>query len=542
MWHDKSTPLVQRLSRSFHIDETQTLTLTKSATPFMMTELNNLIGNQNTQTFITENFRASIIHLPAWSADFIEHIPSISSTDLHSPTDLQEKTNHVADNSSNDDNPPSINTIPKDTPNTRRHQKKPINPLVFGAAALAIAAIGAGTWFVVSSHKKDPSQTPDTQAIQTTQSLNAPRISITTGENGTLYACQAEIGSQELQTALLEHLQKNFPSVTCITDIDDSFGASLAGLERLDSIIAMLKSEPFTSIEIVGNQIFINNPKSDVLSRMVNDIGLLAPQFQVSVMPALDKATVIAQSIERTNAALNALTSPINPYDLARTMSLQIIDFNGANQLPKINQAVLTLAAEKLKENPDIKLIIATHTDTSSTDHTANVALTQNQAETVRNFLIQQGVADTQLVSKGVGGTLPVADNITELGKFKNRRTEFLIFDENIINALSVAPTMTTPPPPTQIAAPVIPSPLPENPMPVQGMPSGVVAPESSYQQAQPVSQPYNELPPSESYAQDNNYVYEERHTPQVQIPQEVLELSQTTIHSEGTGQSQQLQ
>ena len=76
LWNDKAIPLAKRLSRSFHIDETQTLALLKSATPFMMTELNNLVGAQSAADFITEHFRASMIHLPAWSADFIEQIPN----------------------------------------------------------------------------------------------------------------------------------------------------------------------------------------------------------------------------------------------------------------------------------------------------------------------------------------------------------------------------------------------------------------------------------------------------------------------------------
>ncbi len=527
LWNDKAIPLAKRLSRSFHIDETQTLALLKSATPLMMTELNNLVGTQSAVDFTTENFRASMIHLPAWSSDFIEQIPNAI---LPAPNLTTQDTNTPSDPA-----PDHISHPRRVTP-----QKRNLNPIALGfLSGLVALALGVSFWFFY--HKNNTTeQAPSAAAIPASETLNAPKISITTGDNGTLYACQAELGNQALQNALLESLQKNFGNVNCIIDLDNNFGTSLEGLERLDSIIAMLKSEPFTSIEIHGKQIFINHPKSDVLARIVNDIGLLAPQFTVLAMPPLDKAAAISQSLERASLALNALGNPISAYELARAMSLQIIDFNGTAQIPESNQTLLTLAAQKLKDNPDIKLIIAVHTDIGNGDRMSNVTLSQSQANAVRDFLIQQGVADNQLVAKGVGDGFAITDNATELGKFKNRRTEFLVFDDNTIQALS-----TTPPPavvtsePIQMATPVAPPVVTQNtPMPVQGMPSGVVAPEPSYQQAEPIAaQPYQEeMPPPQEYT------YTQTHTPQVQIPQEVLELSKTTIHSEdGSGISNEV-
>lgn len=510
LWGEKTPALVRCLSRSFHLSETQTQSLLEAATPPMLAELSTL--NHDVANFIQQNFADSSAHLPAWSAQFVQ-LPKFDAA----PETLTHQT-------------PST---PKPT-NTTKKSISPL-PVLFGVLIGALTAgIGAGAWYMMQSKTDDSASV---QPASTTNATALPRLSMTAGENNTLYACHAQIGNQALQNQLLQILQNNFGSVNCIMQINEHFAGSLAGLERLDSIIAMIKSEPFTSIEIVGEQIFVNSPNPQVIARMVNDIKLLAPQFDVLAATMPNKATAINQSIERATRALNALSSPINAHDLSWAMSLQILDFNGTSQLPSQNQALLALAAQKLKESPDIKLIIATHTDASNPDRMANISLSQAQAEAVRAFLLEQGVAEGQLVAKGVGDAFAIADNITELGKFTNRRTEFLVFDNGVLSALSNSainidtPTMTAP---IQAAMPVIPPSPPIAPaMPAQGMPSGVVAPEPVYQ-AQPL------LPATPPNHYPNATMPAPTPAPNVRelpkgapIPKEVLELSQTVISSE---------
>lgn len=79
-----------------------------------------------------------------------------------------------------------------------------------------------------------------------------------------------------------------------------------------------------------------------------------------------------------------------------------------------------------LKENPQFKLEIAGHTDNVGTDE-ANLALSQNRALAVVNYLVSKGISKDRLVAKGYGKTKPVADNTTNEGRQKNRRVEFKI-------------------------------------------------------------------------------------------------------------------
>ncbi|WP_066800275.1 OmpA family protein [Moraxella oblonga] len=441
VWEKQTLPLAKRLARSFHMDEMQTLTLLRTVTPPMMVELNGVVGNLGLSEFLTQHFHRSRTHLPAWSSQFIRadfiNLDEIIEVE---ETPFTEPSPEPAQDSDNPIEPtPHTKNHTEPAPKTTKKTAKPVNkPLwIAGGVVSALAVIGVGIWLALSPTANDTVTLEPNIATPNIQPLSVPRVSITSGDNHTLYACQAEVGNEDLHNQLMQILQKNFGQVSCIIDINSNFGVSLAGLERLESIIAMLKAEPFSSIEIVGDEIVVNTPNSQVLTRLVNDIALLAPQFKVSAMPPLDIGVATNQSLEKATHALNALGNPPDVYDLARAMSLQVLDFNGTDQVPAQNHAVLALSAKKLAQNPNAKLLIISHTDNNGTDRATSVSLAQNQAEAVRAFLIQNGVSDTQLVAKGVGDAFPIADNVTAVGKFKNRRTEFLVYDESILQALS---------------------------------------------------------------------------------------------------------
>ena len=76
-----------------------------------------------------------------------------------------------------------------------------------------------------------------------------------------------------------------------------------------------------------------------------------------------------------------------------------------------------------LKEFPTAKFRLEGHADSEGTDE-VNLALSQQRAASVRNFLIENGVAADRLTSEGYGESKPIDTNNTEIGKAKNRRVE----------------------------------------------------------------------------------------------------------------------
>ncbi len=99
------------------------------------------------------------------------------------------------------------------------------------------------------------------------------------------------------------------------------------------------------------------------------------------------------------------------------------------------NKSNVTPAAAKvldgngmiLKENLNIKVEIAGHTDGSATEK-GNVKLSEKRALSVKKYLQDKfNIPDSRMVVKGYGSTKPVADNKTKEGRSKNRRVEFKI-------------------------------------------------------------------------------------------------------------------
>lgn len=93
--------------------------------------------------------------------------------------------------------------------------------------------------------------------------------------------------------------------------------------------------------------------------------------------------------------------------------------------LQKESYIELDKLVEMLKSNPQTKIEIAGHTDNVG-DARLNLALSENRAKVILNYLAQRGIAEERLMHKGYGGGRPVAPNDTEENKRKNRRVEIM--------------------------------------------------------------------------------------------------------------------
>jgi outer membrane protein OmpA-like peptidoglycan-associated protein/tetratricopeptide (TPR) repeat protein len=115
---------------------------------------------------------------------------------------------------------------------------------------------------------------------------------------------------------------------------------------------------------------------------------------------------------------------PLQPLEVNAAIVLNNVFFDvNKFELKPESQVELDNLVQLLKDNPTIKILIAGHTDNVGKP-ADNLALSNNRAKAVVTYLISKGIATTRLSSKGFGETQPVADNKTEDGRARNRRTE----------------------------------------------------------------------------------------------------------------------
>jgi OOP family OmpA-OmpF porin len=88
--------------------------------------------------------------------------------------------------------------------------------------------------------------------------------------------------------------------------------------------------------------------------------------------------------------------------------------------------ALLNEVASAIKSRPTMRVRIEGHTD-SRGNHDANVRLSQARADSVREYLVGQGISSDRLEPRGYGPDQPIETNRTAAGRERNRRVEFVI-------------------------------------------------------------------------------------------------------------------
>lgn len=97
-------------------------------------------------------------------------------------------------------------------------------------------------------------------------------------------------------------------------------------------------------------------------------------------------------------------------------------DTNSA-QLKHSAHNELDLYAEFMKANPNTKINITGHTD-STGEASYNQQLSEKRANAAKAYLVDKGITANRMETHGAGETQPIADNKTREGRAHNRRVE----------------------------------------------------------------------------------------------------------------------
>lgn len=149
---------------------------------------------------------------------------------------------------------------------------------------------------------------------------------------------------------------------------------------------------------------------------------VLAQDSAAQSAAELEAATRRVSEMEKELAELNAKKTE---RGLVITLGDVLFDLNKAVLKPEAERNVQKIA-DFLNEYPERKVLIEGFTDNTGSD-SYNQILSERRAESVRRFLIQQGVSPDRVSARGYGKSSPVASNETAVTRQLNRRVEIIV-------------------------------------------------------------------------------------------------------------------
>jgi OOP family OmpA-OmpF porin len=94
--------------------------------------------------------------------------------------------------------------------------------------------------------------------------------------------------------------------------------------------------------------------------------------------------------------------------------------------LTEPSKIALNEIVDMLATYPSVKIEVQAHSDNTG-DAGYNKKLSQKRAESVVSYLKRKNIVTNRLQAIGHGEDRPIADNITPVGRAKNRRVEFIL-------------------------------------------------------------------------------------------------------------------
>jgi outer membrane protein OmpA-like peptidoglycan-associated protein len=206
--------------------------------------------------------------------------------------------------------------------------------------------------------------------------------------------------------------------------------AARARTEAADAQSATTKARS----DAVDAQAAAAKAKSDMAdSQAASATALSAAQAEA------EKSRLAAQQAEADKAAMRTKLSEqlnriLQTRDSARGLIVSMSDVlfdTGKYSLKPGAREKLAKVAGILMAYPGLNIEVGGYTDNVGGD-AMNQTLSENRAGSVRDYLVQQGVATNSVSARGFGNTLPVSSNGNSAGRQQNRRVELLVSGEAI--------------------------------------------------------------------------------------------------------------
>ncbi|MBG7630691.1 MAG: OmpA family protein [Bacteroidetes bacterium] len=221
----------------------------------------------------------------------------------------------------------------------------------------------------------------------------------------------------QFQQFFVQGLVKNKNSLELIT------GAKITLLNNKNKIIAntTTNNEAFYSLEIDKNSSYKLQATAKQyvpyeIAFSTDSKGNIDKNIQLFLELFTDTEKKIVVENNKTQIKINPIYFDFNKWNIREDAAIEL-------------DSVVSI----MKKYPSMEIEIGTHTDVRGTDE-FNLYLSQQRAQSVLEYLISEGIPDTNISSKGYGESQPinkcVRDGIcTEQEHAVNRRCEFVIIN-----------------------------------------------------------------------------------------------------------------
>ena len=149
---------------------------------------------------------------------------------------------------------------------------------------------------------------------------------------------------------------------------------------------------------------------------------------------ASEKAQADAERAQLRADLLLQFNTILQTRDTARGLIVNMSDVLFDTALYSLRPAArekLAKVAGIISGHPGLRLDVEGYTDSVGGDD-YNQKLSEQRGEAVRDYLVQQGVENSSVTSRGFGKSQPVASNETAAGRQENRRVELVVSGEII--------------------------------------------------------------------------------------------------------------
>ena len=412
--------IARELAGKHNVDVTATRGLIAMAAPLAYHEIKSLAGSTPVPQFLNENADGYQRHIPIWATAVLP-IGAVAAAPVSTGAPISD----------------TVSTAP-----LQREAEKDGSFMKALLPIIGLIILGALAWALLRGCQDNPEpvgtpvvteqQAADNEGQAVAAEITPASLRIATGENNELYACRMNVGNDTLQSNVMSALTGVFGDAAnnCRADIDDSFSIDMPATAQLATILPIFKNVPNASMLVKGDTITVNAADTAALTKLISDLQAAAPAMTVIAEGPLNEQTEITDSLTASEAAMDNLGQNPDPRDVARALSLQVVNFEVDKAvIPDANKALLDRAVKLMEQVPNMTLMIIGHTDKTA-DPAYNMKLSEERAQAMKDYLVAQGADPTKLMTKGMGETDPIADNSTEQGRFRNRRIEFVVYDE----------------------------------------------------------------------------------------------------------------